>query len=129
MLARARCFRLRRSRRDLSIAPPDRGLGGFHRLAWLKETRTTARQRAPCTPATYQLCQTCRVRAGARTRRTHGCGDLEEIFSLIRQMQEAVFTAGAVRLGTVIKIDDRRDRAVSMDDKVTSVQQRLEPAK
>ncbi|MFP8878879.1 MAG: MTH1187 family thiamine-binding protein [Myxococcota bacterium] len=56
-------------------------------------------------------------------------GDLDEIFSLIRQMQEAVFTAGAVRLGTVIKIDDRRDRAVSMDDKVTSVQQRLEPAK
>lgn len=54
-------------------------------------------------------------------------GDLDEIFSLIRQMQEAVFTAGAVRLGTVIKIDDRRDRAVSMDDKVTSVQQRLEP--
>ena len=53
-------------------------------------------------------------------------GDLDEIFSLIRQMQEAVFTAGAVRLGTVIKIDDRRDRAVSMDDKVTSVQQRLE---
>ena len=56
-------------------------------------------------------------------------GDLDEIFSLIRQMQEAVFTAGAVRLGTVIKIDDRRDRAVSMDDKVTSVQQRLEPVK
>ena len=54
-------------------------------------------------------------------------GDLDEIFSLIRQMQEAVCTAGAVRLGTVIKIDDRRDRAVSMDDKVTSVQQRLEP--
>ncbi|MGE4605120.1 MAG: MTH1187 family thiamine-binding protein [Myxococcota bacterium] len=56
-------------------------------------------------------------------------GDLDEIFSLIRQMQEAVFTAGAVRLGTVIKIDDRRDCAVSMDDKVTSVQQRLEPVK
>lgn len=54
-------------------------------------------------------------------------GDLDEIFSLIRQMQEAVFAAGAVRLGTVIKIDDRRDRSVSMDDKVASVVQQLEP--
>ena len=54
-------------------------------------------------------------------------GDLDEIFSLIRQMQEAVFAAGAVRVGTVIKIDDRRDRVVSMDDKVASVQQQLAP--
>jgi uncharacterized protein (TIGR00106 family) len=53
-------------------------------------------------------------------------GDLDEIFALIRKMQEAVFAAGAVRLGTVIKVDDRRDRAVSMDDKLTSVQHRLE---
>ena len=54
-------------------------------------------------------------------------GDLDEIFSLICQMQEAVFATGVVRLGTVIKIDDRRDRAVSMEEKVDSVQQRLEP--
>jgi len=53
-------------------------------------------------------------------------GDLDEIFGLIRQMQEAVFEAGAVRLGTVIKIDDRRDRKVTMDDKLDSVRQRLE---
>jgi len=53
-------------------------------------------------------------------------GDLDEIFSLIRQMQEAVFAAGAERVGTVIKIDDRRDRSASMDAKVATVQQRLE---
>ena len=53
-------------------------------------------------------------------------GDLDEIFSLIRQMQEAVFTAGAVRLGTVIKIDDRRDRSVSMGEKVGTVEKLLE---
>jgi uncharacterized protein YqgV (UPF0045/DUF77 family) len=35
-------------------------------------------------------------------------------------MQEAVFAAGATRVSTVIKIDDRRDRVVSMEDKVKS---------
>jgi uncharacterized protein (TIGR00106 family) len=53
-------------------------------------------------------------------------GDLDEIFSLIRRMQEAVFAAGAVRVGTVIKIDDRRDREVSMEDKLASVQKEIE---
>jgi uncharacterized protein (TIGR00106 family) len=52
-------------------------------------------------------------------------GDLDEIFSLIRRMQEAVFAAGAERVGTVIKVDDRRDRPVSMGDKVASVESRL----
>jgi uncharacterized protein (TIGR00106 family) len=52
-------------------------------------------------------------------------GDLDEIFSLIRRMQEAVFAAGAERVGTVIKVDDRRDRPVSMDEKVASVESRL----
>ena len=41
-------------------------------------------------------------------------GDLDEIFALVRRMQEAVFDAGAVRVGTVMKIDDRRDRSASM---------------
>lgn len=47
-------------------------------------------------------------------------GDLDEILALIRRMQEAVFAAGAVRVSTVIKIDDRRDRPVSMEEKVAS---------
>jgi len=52
-------------------------------------------------------------------------GDLDQIFSLIRRMQEAVFAAGAERVGTVIKVDDRRDRSVAMDDKVRKVEERL----
>ena len=48
-------------------------------------------------------------------------GDLDEIFALIRRMQEAVFAAGAERVGTVIKIDDRRDRPVAMEDKIRAV--------
>ncbi len=53
-------------------------------------------------------------------------GDLDEIFAVIRRMQEAVFDAGAVRVGTVLKIDDRRDRTVAMEDKVRSVEEQLE---
>lgn len=47
-------------------------------------------------------------------------GDLSEIYALIADMQEAVFAAGASRVSTVIKIDDRRDRDVSMEEKVKS---------
>lgn len=51
-------------------------------------------------------------------------GDLDEIFALVRRMQEAVFEAGAVRVGTVMKIDDRRDKTVRMEDKVRAVEER-----
>ena len=47
-------------------------------------------------------------------------GDLSEIYALVGEMQEAVFAAGAERVSSVIKIDDRRDRQVSMEDKVKS---------
>ena len=52
-------------------------------------------------------------------------GDVDEIFGLIRQMQEAVFAAGATRVGTVVKMDDRRDKAVRMEDKVRAVEAKL----
>ena len=53
-------------------------------------------------------------------------GDVDEIFALIRRMQEAVFAAGAERVGTVIKIDDRRDRPAGMEDKVRAVEDLLD---
>lgn len=52
-------------------------------------------------------------------------GDLDEVMALVRRMQEAVFDAGAVRVGTVLKIDDRRDKETSMDAKLRSVRERL----
>ena len=52
-------------------------------------------------------------------------GDLDVVMAVIRRMQEAVFEAGAVRVGTVIKIDDRRDRPVRMEEKVASVEKLL----
>ncbi len=48
-------------------------------------------------------------------------GDLGDIYALVHSMQEAVFAAGALRVSTVLKIDDRRDRDVRMEDKVSVV--------
>lgn len=53
-------------------------------------------------------------------------GDLREIFELILAMEEAIFARGAQRVSTVIKVDDRRDRDVHMDEKVESVRRRLQ---
>lgn len=53
-------------------------------------------------------------------------GDIDAIFDLVRRMHKAPFAAGAVRVSTLIKIDDRRDRADhTMAGKVASVTRRL----
>ncbi len=52
-------------------------------------------------------------------------GDLDVIFEIIRKMQEAVFAAGSQRVGTVIKIDDRRDRPHDMEGKIRAVEDQL----
>ena len=52
-------------------------------------------------------------------------GELGAIYSLIQRMQDAVFAEGAVRVSTVIKIDDRRDREVRMEEKVATVAREL----
>jgi uncharacterized protein (TIGR00106 family) len=52
-------------------------------------------------------------------------GELNDILRVIRQMHEAPFAAGAARVSTLIKIDDRRDKAHSMIGKVRSVREKL----
>ncbi|TMA32044.1 MAG: MTH1187 family thiamine-binding protein [Deltaproteobacteria bacterium] len=52
-------------------------------------------------------------------------GELAEIYALVHAMQQAVFAAGAERVSTVLKIDDRRDRAVQMEEKVSVVMKLL----
>lgn len=52
-------------------------------------------------------------------------GDIDEILRVIRQMHESPFDAGAVRVSTLIKIDDRRDRDHTMQGKVLSVEDKL----
>ncbi|MDT8442453.1 MAG: MTH1187 family thiamine-binding protein [Desulfuromonadales bacterium] len=53
-------------------------------------------------------------------------GDLDRIFAVLRQMHEAPFAQGAQRVSTLIKIDDRRDRAShDMQGKVAAVTGKL----
>ncbi len=53
-------------------------------------------------------------------------GELSEVLALVQRMQEAVFEAGAARVSTVLKIDERRDQAVRMEDKVRAVEALLD---
>jgi len=52
-------------------------------------------------------------------------GDLDKILGLAKKMHEAVFDKEVQRVVTIIKIDDRRDKPLSMEDKVKSVQDKL----
>lgn len=52
-------------------------------------------------------------------------GDLERLLTLVRKMHEAVLDAGVMRVVTTVKIDDRRDKALSMSGKVEAVRSKL----
>lgn len=52
-------------------------------------------------------------------------GDLDKLMGLARRMHEAPFAAVAKRVMTTIVIDDRRDKAQTMEGKVRSVQEKL----
>lgn len=52
-------------------------------------------------------------------------GDLTRIIEVISLMHEVPFTKGAVRVSTLIKIDDRRDKVATMADKVQAVEEKL----
>ncbi len=52
-------------------------------------------------------------------------GDLDDIVRLAMDMHLAVFEGGAVRVITTIKIDDRRDKPLSMSGKVESLKKAL----
>ncbi|MBM7865380.1 MTH1187 family thiamine-binding protein [Heliobacterium gestii] len=52
-------------------------------------------------------------------------GELDLVVDVIRKMHEVPFAAGALRVSTTIRIDDRRDKPLSMEGKVRSVEQKL----
>lgn len=52
-------------------------------------------------------------------------GPLDQIFAAIRAIHEAPFQADAKRVSTSIKIDDRRDKESSSEQKLRSVQVKL----
>jgi uncharacterized protein (TIGR00106 family) len=52
-------------------------------------------------------------------------GDLDEILRVVRRMHEHPFTQGAVRVSTLVKIDDRRDKEHTIAGKMRSVEEKL----
>ena len=52
-------------------------------------------------------------------------GDLDHLFSVMRKMHQAVVDAGARRVETIIKIDDRRDKPSSSTSKLESLNKAL----
>lgn len=52
-------------------------------------------------------------------------GNLDEILEIVKEMHEEVFKSGALRVLTTLKIDDRRDREISMESKVKSVENKI----
>ncbi len=53
-------------------------------------------------------------------------GELDDVFRAARKMHDAVLAAGARRAVTTIKIDDRRDKLLTMSGKVESVVRQLQ---
>jgi len=52
-------------------------------------------------------------------------GELEQIMPLALKMHEQPFLKGINRVVTTIRIDDRRDKPVSMEGKVAVVEEKL----
>lgn len=52
-------------------------------------------------------------------------GELKDLFEVIQAIHEVPFQAGVERVVTNIRIDDRRDKKVKMEDKVNSVMGKL----
>lgn len=47
--------------------------------------------------------------------------NLQEALEVVKHAHEALFAAGAKRVSTIIKIDDRRDKKRLMEDKVKAL--------
>ena len=52
-------------------------------------------------------------------------GDLEHILTLARRMHESAFDAGVKRVVTTIRIDERRDKPLTMSGKIEAVKKKL----
>lgn len=52
-------------------------------------------------------------------------GDLDLILKAVREMHEVPYGEGAKRVSTSIKIDDRRDKLGTMEQKIKAVEEKL----
>ena len=53
-------------------------------------------------------------------------GEIDDLLVAIRKLHEVPFTSGAERVTTNVKIDDRRDKESSTEQKLNSVARELE---
>ncbi len=52
-------------------------------------------------------------------------GEPDRLFEIARQMHEQPFLMGAQRVATTVKVDDRRDRPLTIQGKVQAVREKL----
>lgn len=52
-------------------------------------------------------------------------GDMDEVIEAVKAMHEAPFQLGALRVSTTLRIDDRRDKKISMKSKLAAVRKKL----
>jgi uncharacterized protein (TIGR00106 family) len=52
-------------------------------------------------------------------------GDLEQLLSLAKKMHDSAFDAGAVRVVTTIRIDERLDKPLTMEGKIKAIEDKL----
>lgn len=75
-------------------------------------------------------CEKVLGEAGLETRLhaygTNIQGEWDEVFAAIKACHEAVHELGAPRVSTVIKVGTRTDRPQTMDDKVRSVESKMD---
>jgi uncharacterized protein (TIGR00106 family) len=52
-------------------------------------------------------------------------GDLEHLLALVKRMHDSAFKSGIQRVVTTVRIDERRDKPLTMAGKVEAVKKRL----
>jgi uncharacterized protein (TIGR00106 family) len=52
-------------------------------------------------------------------------GEMEDILEALKAVHEVPFRMGALRVSTTLRIDDRRDKTISMESKLAAVKEKL----
>jgi uncharacterized protein (TIGR00106 family) len=52
-------------------------------------------------------------------------GDMDDVLEALKAMHEVPFRLGALRVSTTLRIDDRRDKALTMQGKLAAVKGKL----
>jgi uncharacterized protein (TIGR00106 family) len=52
-------------------------------------------------------------------------GDLSHLLTLAKRMHDSAFDAGAKRVVTTLRIDERRDKALTIEGKIKAVREKL----